>query len=163
MIARLPTRSGTWMATTRLRAASEVARRGYATNWGDELHGSVIRQGLNQPPAIEEMPGHEMKTLPRNGALEDLVLRATGCASLAKALRDNADRQRTSADQLHGDARKLEALCQTLRDDVSEIKQNLPSGQGPTSISRSIGGGHVSAIVTADHARAARRLRRSAG
>lgn len=74
----------------------------------------------------------KMKTLLRNEALEDLVLRAAGCASLAKALRDNADRQRTSADQLHDDARKLETLCQALRDDVSEIQRNLPSGQGPT-------------------------------
>lgn len=74
----------------------------------------------------------KMKTLLLNEALEDLVLRATGCASLAKALRDNADRQRKSADQLHSDAHELEALCQALRDDVSEIRQNLPSRQEAT-------------------------------
>ena len=73
-----------------------------------------------------------MKTLLRSEALEDLVLLATDCAALARALRDNADRQRTSAEQLHNDARKLEALCQALTTDVSKIKRGLPSGEKAT-------------------------------
>jgi hypothetical protein len=67
-----------------------------------------------------------MKTELRNEELEDLVLLATACAGLARALRDNADRQRISADQLHKDAGRLEALCQGLRADVSEI---IPPGR----------------------------------